>query len=43
MSVITDCPGREELSYPADYTMIMDAIYRNFCLMPFMRTAMRTV
>ncbi|KAH6700895.1 alpha-L-rhamnosidase [Verticillium dahliae] len=30
MSVFTDCPGREKLSYPADYTMPSRAIYRNF-------------
>ena len=32
MSVFTDCPGREKLSYPADYTMPMGAIHRNYDL-----------
>jgi alpha-L-rhamnosidase len=41
MSVFTDCPGREKLSYPADYTMPMGAIHRNFDLSAFMRTTMR--
>jgi alpha-L-rhamnosidase len=41
MSVFTDCPGREKLSYPADYTMPMGAIYRNFRLDAFLRTHMR--
>jgi alpha-L-rhamnosidase len=41
MSVFTDCPGREKLSYPADYTMPMGAIHRNFELNAFMRTTMR--
>ena len=40
MSVFTDCPGREKLSYPADYTMPMGAIHRNFELGAFMRTSM---
>lgn len=43
MSVFTDCPGREKLSYPADYTMPMGAIYRHFHLSAFMRTTMRTL
>lgn len=43
MSVFTDCPGREKLSYPADYTMAMGAIYRNFNLGAFMRTTMHTL
>ncbi|EON96012.1 putative alpha-l-rhamnosidase protein [Phaeoacremonium minimum UCRPA7] len=38
MSVFTDCPGREKLSYPADYTMPMGAIYRNFNINAFLRT-----
>lgn len=38
MSVFTDCPGREKLSYPADYTMVMGAIERNHELASFMRT-----
>ena len=41
MSVFTDCPGREKLSYPADYTMPMGAIERNHELAAFMRTTMR--
>ncbi|KAH8679368.1 putative alpha-L-rhamnosidase [Ilyonectria robusta] len=41
MSVFTDCPGREKLSYPADYTMPMGAISRNFHLSAFMRTTIR--
>jgi alpha-L-rhamnosidase len=41
MSVFTDCPGREKLSYPADYTMPMGSIHRNFELAAFMRTTMR--
>ncbi|WBB89861.1 alpha-L-rhamnosidase [Verrucosispora sp. WMMC514] len=40
MSVFTDCPGREKLSYPADYTMPMGAIHRNFDLGAYLRTAM---
>jgi alpha-L-rhamnosidase len=41
MSVFTDCPGREKLSYPADYTMSMGAIHRDFELAAYMRTTMR--
>ncbi|WP_204358955.1 alpha-L-rhamnosidase [Streptosporangium sp. 'caverna'] len=41
MSVFTDCPGREKLSYPADYTMPMGSIHRNFELAAYMRTTMR--
>jgi alpha-L-rhamnosidase len=40
MSVFTDCPGREKLSYPADYTMPMGAIHRNFELGAYLRTSM---
>lgn len=40
MSVFTDCPGREKLSYPADYTMPMGAIHRNFGLDAYLRTSM---
>ncbi|PSN63042.1 putative alpha-L-rhamnosidase [Corynespora cassiicola Philippines] len=40
MSVLTDCPGREKLSYPADYTMPIGAIYRNVHLHAFLRTTM---
>ncbi|MEU4424460.1 family 78 glycoside hydrolase catalytic domain [Actinoplanes sp. NPDC024001] len=38
MSVFTDCPGREKLSYPADYTMPMGSIHRNFDLAAYLRT-----
>ena len=41
MSVFTDCPGREKLSYPADYTMPMGAIHRNYDLDAYLRTTMR--
>jgi alpha-L-rhamnosidase len=41
LSVFTDCPGREKLSYPADYTMPMGAIHRNFDLDAFLRTTQR--
>ena len=41
MSTFTDCPGREKLSYPADYTMPMGAIHRNFELAAYLRTSMR--
>ncbi|GAA1037994.1 hypothetical protein GCM10009557_52840 [Virgisporangium ochraceum] len=41
MSVFTDCPGREKLSYPADYTMPMGAIHRNDDLDAYLRTTMR--
>jgi alpha-L-rhamnosidase len=40
MSVFTDCPGREKLSYPADYTMPMGAIHRNHELAAYLRTTM---
>ncbi|KAM9883199.1 alpha-l-rhamnosidase [Verticillium dahliae] len=40
MSVFTDCPGREKLSYPADYTMPSRAIYRNFHVDGMLRTSM---
>lgn len=40
MSVFTDCPGREKLSYPADYTQPMGAIHRNFQLDAYLRTTM---
>jgi alpha-L-rhamnosidase len=40
MSVFTDCPGREKLSYPADYTMPMGAIHRNLDLAAYLRTSM---
>jgi alpha-L-rhamnosidase len=41
MSVFTDCPGREKLSYPADYTMPMGSIERNHELAAYLRTTMR--
>ncbi|GAA2212830.1 hypothetical protein GCM10009850_082920 [Nonomuraea monospora] len=41
MSVFTDCPGREKLSYPADYTMPMGAIHRDHQLAAYLRTTMR--
>ncbi|GGN44228.1 alpha-L-rhamnosidase [Actinoplanes campanulatus] len=41
MSVFTDCPGREKLSYPADYTMPMGSIHRNFDLSAYLRTHQR--
>ncbi|MGH3392044.1 MAG: family 78 glycoside hydrolase catalytic domain [Actinomadura sp.] len=41
MSTFTDCPGREKLSYPADYTMPMGAIHRNVELAAYLRTTMR--
>jgi alpha-L-rhamnosidase len=41
MSVFTDCPGREKLSYPADYTMPMGAIHRDYELAAYLRTTMR--
>ncbi|GAB7036977.1 MULTISPECIES: family 78 glycoside hydrolase catalytic domain [Catenuloplanes] len=41
MSVFTDCPGREKLSYPADYTMPMGAIHRDFDLSAYLRTHQR--
>lgn len=41
MSVFTDCPGREKLSYPADYTMPMGAIHRNHDLGAYLKTTMR--
>ncbi|MFI7149810.1 family 78 glycoside hydrolase catalytic domain [Nonomuraea sp. NPDC050022] len=41
MSVFTDCPGREKLSYPADYTMPMGAIHRDYQLAAYLRTTIR--
>lgn len=38
-STFTDCPGREKLSYPADYTMPMGNIHRDFDLAAYLRTA----
>lgn len=41
ISIFTDCPGREKLGYPADYTQPMGAIYRNVHIDAFLRTNMR--
>ena len=41
MSTFTDCPGREKLSYPADYTMPMGSIHRNYDLAAYLKTTMR--
>jgi alpha-L-rhamnosidase len=41
MSVFTDCPGREKLSYPADFTQPIGAIYRNFGLYAYLHTTQR--
>lgn len=41
MSTFTDCPGREKLSYPADYTMPMGSIHRNFDFAAYLKTTMR--
>ncbi len=41
MSTFTDCPGREKMAYPADYTMTMGSIHRNFDLAAYMKTTMR--
>ena len=41
MSIFTDCPGREKQSYPADYTMVMGAIERNYDLASYFRGHMR--
>ncbi|HEX6685031.1 MAG TPA: family 78 glycoside hydrolase catalytic domain [Candidatus Limnocylindrales bacterium] len=41
MSTFTDCPGREKLSYPADYTMPMGSIHRDYGLAAYMKTTMR--
>ncbi|WP_239123207.1 alpha-L-rhamnosidase [Rhizocola hellebori] len=38
MSTFTDCPGREKLSYPADYTMPMGSIHRNYDLAAYLKT-----
>jgi alpha-L-rhamnosidase len=40
MSVFTDCPGREKLSYPADYISAVGAIYRNFHIDAYLRNTM---
>ena len=41
MTIFTDCPGREKQSYPADYTMVMGAIERNYDLASYLRGHMR--
>jgi len=41
MTMFTDCPGREKQSYPADYTMVMGAIERNYDLTSYLRGHMR--
>ena len=41
MTIFTDCPGREKQSYPADYTMAMGAIERNYDLASYLRGHMR--
>lgn len=41
MTMFSDCPGREKQSYPADYTMVMGAIERNYDLAGFLRNHMR--
>lgn len=43
MSLFTDCPGREKLSYPADYTMPMGGIHRTFELEAYLRTQMHSL
>jgi alpha-L-rhamnosidase len=40
MSTFTDCPGREKMSSPADYTMPMGSIHRNYDLAAYLKTAM---
>ena len=40
-SVITDTPGREKLSYPADYTQPIGFIHRQVDLRAFLHTTMR--
>ncbi|KAE8133675.1 bacterial alpha-L-rhamnosidase-domain-containing protein [Aspergillus pseudotamarii] len=40
ISVFTDCPGREKLPYPADFTQPFGALARNFQFPAFLRTAM---
>ena len=41
MSVFTDCPGREKLSYPADYLQPMGTLHRNFDFTAYLRTTER--
>ena len=42
-SVITDTPGREKLSYPADYTMPMGFIHRQVDLRAYLYTQMDNI
>jgi alpha-L-rhamnosidase len=41
MSTFTDCPGREKLAYPADYTQPYGALHRNFDYGAYLRTMER--
>lgn len=41
LSVLTDCPGREKLSYGADYTHPMSVLTRNFDFTAYLRTMQR--
>lgn len=41
LSVLTDCPGREKLSYGADYTQPMSVLTRHFDFAAYLRTAQR--
>ena len=40
-STFTDCPGREKLSYPADYTQPFGALHRHFAFDAYLRTTQR--
>ncbi|MDT0321169.1 family 78 glycoside hydrolase catalytic domain [Streptomyces millisiae] len=41
MSTFTDCPGREKLAYPADYTQPFGSLARNFGFDAYLRTMQR--
>jgi alpha-L-rhamnosidase len=41
ISTFTDCPGREKLSYPADYTQPFGALHRHFGFDAYLRTTQR--
>ena len=41
MSTFTDCPGREKLAYPADYTQPFGALQRHFGFDAYLRTMQR--
>jgi len=41
MSTFTDCPGREKLSYPADYVKTFGSLHRNFNFAAYLRTTER--